>query len=245
MVRTSPCRSVLLSIVLAALSLTLTGSSFQEDQMNAHDIPLKWTEYSDIATLIERLPAWGDRDFTAEEWQRYLVLADALQALDDESMERILLIYLDRAWQTHKRRCETEAYTQPMILLRLMFRTPSELFDGQGQDGVRGSLQTRGVSIMGSGVWYKPFDAGVDRMKVAVTYPVVFDEHGPRLIGAVQSGIPGSTPSRPSYQIHLEYRAFREMYQSRELAPFIKNRRTWRQLLAIAADERVNGAGQH
>lgn len=245
MVHTSPWRSAPLSIVLVALSLTLTGGRLQENQMNARDMPLKWTEYSDIATLIERLPAWGDRDFTAEEWQQYLVLADALQALDDESMERILLIYLDRAWQTHKRRCQTEAYTQPMILVRLMFSTSAELFDGQGQDGVRGSLQGRGVSIMGSGMWYKPFDAGVDRMKVAVTYPVVLDEHGPRLIGAVQSGFPGSTPSRPEYQMHLEHRAFRELYQHRDLAPFVKDRRTWRQLVAIGADEPVNGAGQH
>lgn len=190
--------------------------------------PEKWTEYSDLATLIERLPAWRDRDFSADEWQRYLEVGAALQDLATEDVQRVLLIYLDRAWHAHRHKAPREAFTQPMILLRVMFETSTDPLD----ERARGAIKARGVTILANSFLYKPFDPKADRTVRSVSLPVAFDADGPHLVGSIVSNIPGSTPSRPWYEAHLEYRAFAEMYKHRDLSTYLDESVEWRRLVA-------------
>lgn len=127
----------------------------------------------------------------------------------------------------YKRDAPTEAYTQPMILLRLMFQTPSEPMSPDE----RGALQARGVSFLADSFLYKPFDPEVDRTQLSVSLPVAFDADGPHLVGSIMANFPGSTGSRPPYDAHLEYRAFRELYEPRDLSEFLPEEVDWRTLV--------------
>lgn len=226
----------LLTTVAAVAAVPGVPMALPEAPMNHIDVrtyrgedPLRSSDFGDVATLIERLPAWGDRDFNREEWGRYLAVAAALQRLKQEDVERCLLVYLDRvSRQQRDPLAIAGAISKPVIVLRVMFDTPAEPL---GEDA-RGALQARGVSIMGNGMWYQPFDPAADRTVVSVSHPVVFDEQGPRLLGVMQvlGVFQTGSSARFSYDDHLEYRAFKELYRPRDLARFVDAISTWREL---------------
>lgn len=184
-----------------------------------------WYHYDEALGTIAYLPEWpADRDFTPEEWGKYLNVAHSLQLCRPEAVEILSIVAmlttdwyvpsesLVNHWRTGVLREMNSVEVNKvigaklMILFRLMFDIP---------------LMERAVHfeessfiLAGCGYyWAEPIEDGYGSPAAWLSSPVVWENGKPRLVAGSRLGEPGGMAY--DYQPHIEYRYFREHFPAR------------------------------
>jgi len=148
----------------------------------------------EIIERLRSLPPWQSQaDFTAQDWQQYVDVAQLIQSTDPDTVAAALDEFVRQGLQEEFRGYEEES--KPFLLMRVIFELPE-----------RANVNER-QSFKGWSNW----PAADENNQVNLSWPVSWEGGRPRLLDTYQEsmGLP--------YAAGAEYRFLLKKYPYRKL----------------------------
>ncbi len=169
----------------------------------------EWLTYKGLSDLIALAPTWPqDRELSAEESARLMMIAQCLQLASVDDVDRALSYYMIGCYeQLHDISERQMAWTRVLLLLRTLFELP----DGdpkkwQPEDPLPGPTVCAGIPYKGLQTEVAP----------SLSLPLSWGESGPRLMVTPEYGpLVGEM-----YQPQREFRFFLVRFKYRDLSRF-------------------------
>ena len=204
---------------LAHLSLLLAGVATSAILVGVFALsgepeppPKVWELYDQLVWAIQRCPEWtADSPRTAEEWRSLLETAALLQSQDPRDVEIALITYMVIDQHKHPETKSPQAWSKPMLLLRLMFEIPADR---------KGAAPSERLRACGGIRWRA---AGDEKVFPAVSLPIEWNDEGPRLVvDPVYETLGGDLSG--AYQPQVEHHEMAKRFKPRDLSRWAKRK---------------------
>ena len=167
-----------------------------------------WEQSYDLAERIQGLSSWtSDGRPRDGDWNAILSLAWTLQGLHDADVQAVLVVFMINSQRDNPG--DWQAWSKPMLLLRVMFDIPDEPQPAQQVSDVL--YRDSGATIC-AGIPYRGCGA-TDRTPLATfSLPLTWNGNGPSLAACPY---PAFSWTGPSYQPQQEFAYFRKHFKYR------------------------------